>query len=358
MQMRTEALREELNKSGLSGYIITHINNIYYFTCFLDIPDAKLCLIVPLKGEPILFTNPLSYSAAFEKARGCVVKLVKSSEKILEEVMDEVRALKLTQVGFDDMGISFYLKLVKKLRNVDFQQRTELVWKLRKVKSDEEIRWMKKAAEFADAGMKAGLEAVKAGVHEYEVAAEAEYEMRARGSEGTAFETIVASGPRSAYPHGVCSDRIIQKGDFVILDIGGVYKGYKSDLTRTVVAGEPSSKQGKLFNLVLEAQNEAFRQIKAGIKANDLDGLARKIIEGKGYRDKFLHGLGHGVGLNIHEPPTLSKSSKDILEEGNVVTVEPGVYIQGFGGMRIEDTVLVLRGTGEKLTKTPCTLMI
>jgi Xaa-Pro aminopeptidase len=142
------------------------------------------------------------------------------------------------------------------------------------------------------------------------------------------------------------------------LDIGGVYKGYKSDLTRTVVAGETSSKQEKIFNLVLEAQNEAFRQIKAGIKTSDLDGLARKVIEGKGYGDKFLHGLGHGVGLNIHEPPTLSKSSKDILEEGNVVTVEPGVYTQGFGGVRIEDTVLVLRGSGEKLTKTPCTLMI
>jgi len=286
MQIRTKALRKALNKSDLSGYIITHVNNIYYFTGFLDIPDAKLCLIVPLKGEPILFTNPLSYSAAFEKARGCVVKLVKSSEKIFEKVADEIRTLKLTRVGFDDMNISFYLKLIKKLGNVDFQQKTELVWKLRKVKSDEEIQWMKKAAEFADAGMKAGLEALKAGVHEYEVAAEAEYEMRARGSEGTAFETIVASGPRSAYPHVLCSDRIIQ------------------------------------------------------------------------YRDKFLHGLGHGVGLNIHEPPTLSKSSKDILEEGNVVTVEPGVYIQGFGGGRIEDTVLVLRGAGEKLTKIPCTMMI
>lgn len=356
--MRTKVLREELNKSGLNGYVITDINNIYYFTGFLDIPDAKLCLIVPLNEEPILFTNPLSYSAASEKARGCIVKLVKSSEKIVEKLADEVRDLKLTRVGFDDMEISFYLKLIKKLRNVDFQQRTELVWKLRKVKSDEEIRWMKKAAEFTDRGMKAGLEAVKAGVHEYEVAAEAEYEMRARGSEGTAFETIVASGPRSAYPHGVCSDRIIQKGDFVILDMGGVYKGYKSDLTRTVVAGETSSKQEKIFNLVLEAQNEAFRQIRAGIKASELDGLARKVIKDKGYGDKFLHGLGHGVGLNIHEPPTLSKSSKDILEEGNVVTVEPGVYIQGFGGVRIEDSVLILRGAGEKLTKTPYTLMI
>lgn len=358
MHVRTKALWEELNKSNLSGYIITHVNNIYYFTGFLDITDAKLCLIVPLNGEPILFTNPLSYSAASEKARGCVVKLVKSSEKILEEVVDGVRRLKLTRLGFDDMGVSFYLKLVKKLRNVDFQQRTELVWNLRKVKSDEEIRWMKKAAEFTDAGMKAGLEAVRAGVHEYEVAAEAEYEMRAHGSEGTAFETIVASGPRSAYPHGICSDRIIQKGDLVILDMGGIYKGYKSDLTRTVVAGEPTSKQEEIFNLVLDAQNEAFQQIKAGIKASGLDDLAHKAIRDKGYGDKFLHDLGHGVGLNIHEPPTLSKSSKELLEEGNVVTVEPGVYIQGFGGVRIEDTVLVLKGAGEKLTKTPYALMI
>jgi len=358
MQIRTRVLKEELSKSGLNGYIITYTKNVYYFTGFLDIPDAKQFLVVSLDGEPTLFTNPLSYSAACEKATGCTVRLVKSSEKIWKEVSDQVRLLKLTRVGFDNMDISLYLKMIKNLRNVDFQPRTELVWKLRRVKSDEEIGFVKRAAEFADAGMKAGLEAVRAGAHEYEVAAEAEYEMRTRGSEGTAFETIVASGPRSAHPHGVCSDRVIRQGDLVILDIGGVYKGYKSDLTRTFVAGKPSSKQEEIFNLVLQAQNQAFQQIKADIKASDLDGIARKAIEEKGYRDEFLHGLGHGVGLNIHEPPMLSKSSKDIIEEGNVITVEPGIYIQGFGGVRIEDTVLVLRGNGQKLTKTPYTLMI
>lgn len=352
MQNRIKALKKEMDKSGLNGYMMTDTKNIYYFTGFLDIPDAKLCLVVPLDGEPVLFASQLSYLAAHDKARGCAVKLVKPSEKIWDESVNEVRALKLAKVGFDDMEVPFYSKIIK-LRGINFQQRRELIWRLRKVKSDEEIRYMKKAAEFADAGMKAGLGAVKEGVHEYEVAAEVEYEMRMRGSEGTAFETIVASGPRSAYPHGICSDRVIQKGDLVILDIGGVYRGYRSDLTRTVVAGKPSSKQEKIFNLVLRAQGEAFKKVKAGVKASDLDALARGVIEKEGYGDKFVHGLGHGVGLDIHEPPKLSKSSKDILEKGNVITIEPGIYIQDFGGVRIEDTVLVLDGRGEKLTKTP-----
>jgi len=177
--------------------------------------------------------------------------------------------------------------------------------------------------------------------------------MRAEGSEGTSFETVVASGPRSAYPHGICSDRVINEGDLIIIDVGAIYAGYCSDITRTVVAGKPTHKQTRLLNLIYRAQEEAFKNIRSGIKTKDVDASARKLLKDGNYGKYFVHGLGHGIGLDIHEPPTLSTISEDILEKGNVVTNEPGVYIEGFGGLRIEDMVLVRKNRGEILTVAP-----
>ena len=182
------------------------------------------------------------------------------------------------------------------------------------------------------------------------MAAEIEYAMRSRGSEGTAFETVVASGPRSAYPHGCSTDRVIKSGDSVVLDLGAVYSGYRCDITRTLIVGEPSSRQAAVLKLLMEAEEEAFRAIREGVRARDVDMSARRIIEDGGFGEYFIHGLGHGVGLDIHEPPRLSSESEDVLEGGNVITDEPGVYMQGFGA-RIEDTVLVHEKTGERLTK-------
>jgi Xaa-Pro dipeptidase len=188
------------------------------------------------------------------------------------------------------------------------------------------------------------------------VAAEIEYAMRKQGSYGTAFETIVASGSCSAFPHGVCSDRKIRKGDLVVIDVGAAYKFYRSDMTRTLVAGKPSEKQTKIYNIVKTAQEKAFETLKLNVKAADVDGVARKIIADAGYGEYFVHSLGHGVGLEVHEPPTLSPESKEVLAAGNVVTVEPGIYLVGYGGVRIEDTVLVQRNGAEKLTNGPYAL--
>jgi Xaa-Pro aminopeptidase len=197
---------------------------------------------------------------------------------------------------------------------------------------------------------------VAAGVREDEVAAEIEYAMRKRGSSGAAFETIVASGACSAYPHGGCSDRKIRDGDLVVVDVGATYKFYRSDMTRTLVAGKPSEKQKKLYQTVKTAQETALEAVKPNVKAKDVDAAARKIFADAGYGEYFVHGLGHGVGLEVHEPPTLSPESKDVLVAGNVVTVEPGVYLVGYGGVRIEDTVLVQKNGAEKLTNGPYAL--
>jgi Xaa-Pro aminopeptidase len=204
--------------------------------------------------------------------------------------------------------------------------------------------------------MKAAYEILKPGMKEYEVAAEIEYAMRKRGSYGTAFETAVSSGPRSAFPHGGCSDRELREGDLVVVDFGATYKFYRSDMTRTLMAGQPLEKQKKLYEIVKAAQEKAFEAIKPNVKAKDVDAVARKIIEDAGYGEYFVHGLGHGVGLEVHEPPTLSSSSKEALTVGNVVTDEPGIYLVGYGGVRVEDTVLVQKNGAEKLTNGPYSL--
>ncbi|MEM4700911.1 MAG: M24 family metallopeptidase, partial [Candidatus Bathyarchaeia archaeon] len=255
------------------------------------------------------------------------------------------------KLAFDTLTVENYRSLAKGLRGkAKLKPMGKLVWELRKVKDSGEIELMRKAGELVCEGMKAAYETVKPGVREYEVAAEIEYAMRRKGSWGTAFDTIVASGARSAFPHGGCTDREIREGDLVVVDIGACYRYYRSDMTRTFVAGKPSEKQKKLYEVVKTAQRKAVQAVKAEAKAKDIDTVARKIIEEAGHGVNFVHGLGHGIGLEVHEPPALSQQSKDKLAAGNVVTIEPGIYIVGFGGIRIEDTVLVREQGSEKFT--------
>jgi len=353
MNMRIEALREQLRRANLDCYLITRVTSIYYFTNFLDVKDANLSLILPKEETPILYVPELSLTAAEESARNCIVKPVKIGEKIFDKVSKELSALRARRVGFDSLQASFFLRVKSKTRGITLKPTPDLVWSLRKIKSDEEISCMKVAAKMADRGIKAAIETVRKGVYEYEVAGEAEYAMRSSGSEAFAFDTIIASGPRSALPHARVSDRKIRGGDFVVIDIGAVYNGYHSDVTRTVIVGKPNWKQIKIYKLVLQAQEKAFRSIRSGAKARYVDSIARKIIMESGYEEHFVHGLGHGIGLDVHEPPTLNPVSMDVLAKGNMVTDEPAIYIPSFGGVRIEDTVEVLKDKAKRLTKSP-----
>jgi Xaa-Pro dipeptidase len=199
--------------------------------------------------------------------------------------------------------------------------------------------------------MEAIRNCLKDDLREYEVAAEAAYAMRKEGAEDCAFPFIVASGPRSAYPHAGVSDRKIRRGDLVKIDMGAAYHEYRSDNTRTFIIGSPTKKQRTIYETVLEANEAALPEIKEGAAGIEVDKIAREIIEKAGFGEAFIHGLGHGVGLEVHEPPSLSKRSEDILQVGNVVSNEPGIYLKGFGGVRIEDTVLVTPLGPERLTK-------
>jgi Xaa-Pro dipeptidase len=346
---RMEALRETaFEKKEFDGFLVTNEANLLYFTGF----SGASCLLIPRKGEGIIYVYGVNYEQAKAEGKGFKFELVKLGENLLGKVANQVKTFEIKKLAVDTLNVESYRKLAKRLsREARVKIQGNLVWELRKIKSEEEIERMRKAAELTSEGMRAAYETVKPGVREYEVAAEIEYAMRSKGSWGTAFDTIVASGVRSAFPHGGCTDRKIRKGDLVVVDIGATYHHYHSDMTRTLVAGTPSGKQEKIYEIVRLAQESAFQAVKPKARARDLDAVARKVTVDTGYGEYFVHGLGHGVGLEIHEPPTLNSESRDKLTVGNVVTIEPGIYIVDFGGIRIEDTVLVQKRETEKLTQ-------
>ena len=351
---RIKALGAFLEEEDLEGYLVANEHNILYFTGFL----GGSRLLIPREGENILYVHGVSYESARQVARNCRVELVKRGKEVDEEIADQMRGLKLMHVGFDAIDASAYLKLAKASRAVKLEAKSKLVWRLREVKDETELRCMRSAAKITSDGMKTALETLREGWREYELAAEIEYSMRKSGSDGVAFETIVASGGRSAFPHGGCTDREIRRGDLVILDVGAKYRHYRADLTRTVTVGKPSPKHKKIYEIVREAQQKAFQSLKAEVRACDADAVARGRIESAGYGKYFVHSLGHGIGLNTHEPPRLSPENKETLKTRNVVTVEPGIYIVDFGGIRIEDTVLLHTSKAERLTKAPYSLEV
>jgi len=228
---------------------------------------------------------------------------------------------------------------------------------LTQVKDPQEIACIRKAAAIADDAFAQVLGAVKPGVQERDIAAELEYYMSKGGSEKRAFETIVASGPRAALPHGVASTRRIKKGDFVTFDFGATVEGYVSDITRTVVVGRATARQRRIYDLVLRAQQRAVARVRSGVTGIDLDRVARRMIERAGHGKRFDHGLGHGIGLSVHEGPSLGPRSRDTLKSSMVITVEPGVYFPGWGGVRIEDDVIVRPSGCTVLTKSERSLL-
>jgi Xaa-Pro aminopeptidase len=228
----------------------------------------------------------------------------------------------------------------------------DLIINLRAVKDAEEIVSLRKAQAVTDAGFAHMLEYLRPGLTERDAAVELEFFMRQHGADGLAFGTILASGPNTAIPHAVPGDRILQEGDFVLMDFGARVEDYDSDMTRTIVLGQASERQKEIYNTVLRAQTEALALVRAGIAGTEPQALVDAIFAETGF-DKLSHGLGHGVGIDIHESPVLSAKSKDTLVEGNIVTVEPGIYLEGYGGVRIEDYGVVTAEGFDDFTTSP-----
>jgi Xaa-Pro aminopeptidase len=354
MANRVQALQKCSEKCELDGYLVSDETTILYLTGFF----GGYRLLVPANGEAVLYVYSVNYEAAKDIAKNCAVELLQRGEDADKRLASKARKLKLRSMGFDSLEFSAHNKLQKALKGIRLTSASQIVWDLRKVKDASELTCIRRAAELTDVAAKTATEALKPGIREYELAAKVEYAMRMRGSEGTAFDTIVASGPRSAFCHGGCTSRKIQRGELIQFDVGARYCHYAADLTRTFLIGKTTPKQRRIYEIVQQAQEIAFQEIRDGVEARHVDASARKFIEKNGFGDNFPHGLGHGVGLAVHEQPTLNAASKDILATGNVITDEPGIYIVGYGGIRIEDTVVVKKEGAERLTRAPYSLEV
>ena len=323
-----------MEKADLDALIITREPNIFYLTGTI----SGGVLVLTHGAKPILLVHEMNHAIAEAQSSGCEVNSIKSDMlfELLEKILDVPK-----NIGYDDLTLDFSRNLQKNLTNKSLAPSAELLWDMRRIKDESERKLLKRAGELAVLGMDAVKQSIRDGIRENEVAAEAAHAMMRNGAEDNAFPTIVASGERSAYPHAGVTSRKIRKGDLVTVDIGASYERYRSDITRTFIVGKPSEKQAKIFKVVLEAHTVALPLFNGGAYAKEVDKASREIITESSYGDFFIHSLGNGVGLEVHEPPNIGENSKDVLEVGNVVTDEPGVYIPGFGGVRIEDTLLV-----------------
>lgn len=331
--------------------IISESKNRYYYSGFTG-TEATLLLT---SDESYIFTDSRYHIQAKEQAEDFT--LVDSAKN---SVADFINEKKLAHVGFEEetTSVRAYNSLTQKLEKCTVKGINQLIKNQRKIKDEQEIEYIKKAAEIADSAFLYILDEIKPEKTEKELALMLEFYMRKNGADGLSFDTIFASGLRSAMPHGVASDKKIEKGDLVTIDFGCTYKGYCSDMTRTIAVGSISDERRKIYEIVLKAQLAAKDAIRQGALASEIDSIARGIISEAGYGKNFGHGLGHSLGLDIHEFPSLSPKSEETLASGMLITDEPGIYVEGLGGVRIEDLLLVTDDGCDNLTSSPKELII
>lgn len=350
---RVENFRNLMKENGLDGMLLTSQYNLRYLTNFTG--TAGLAVIS--MDDAVFITDFRYVEQAGEQAQGYTI--VQHEGNVIREIASQVSKLGIKKLGFEEDFVTYkgFHDYEKEIR-AELVPVSGLVEKLRMIKDQAEIDIIKEAAQIVDDAFEHILTYIRPGVSELDVSNELEFFMRKRGAISSAFDTIVASGERSALPHGVASEKRIEQGDFVTLDYGAYYKGYCSDTTRTIAVGEPSDKLKEIYAIVLEAQQRGVAQIKQGMTGKEADAITRDYIHSKGYGEFFGHSTGHGLGLEVHEGPTLSIRSVDTLQPGMVVTVEPGIYLSGVGGVRIEDDVLITKEGNEVLTHAPKELII
>lgn len=334
-----------LSARALDSLLISSPANVRYLSGFTNPKDGQ---VIVNKTGAILLTDGRYTVQAGQESR-LPVRIAGREER--PQVYAELLG---GRIGFEAMGLSYgQLEALRQQAPGEWVPTYDLIEQQRVQKTLEEIGYIRQAAAVADRAFEHILPFLKPGAREIDIALELEFFLRKNRSEGVAFDTAVVSGARTAMPHGSPSERVLQGGDLVTLDFGAVIQGYCSDMTRTVGIGEVPGELKRIYAAVLEAQERALEAVAPGKTGQELDALARGILEDKGYGQYFSHGLGHGVGLLIHEAPSLSKISQDVLEPGMVITIEPGVYIPDLGGVRIEDLVLVTERGYEVLSQTP-----
>jgi len=350
---RRERLQPALKESRAGGFLVTALPNLRYLTGFTGSNGALL--LTPQRS--LLFTDP-RYQTQAPQESDCEVKIAKGP--LFKDVAAWMGRLHLRSLAIEQNRISFeaYGQLQELTRGVRLVPLVGAVEILRMVKSDDEVATIKASVQLNSAALEYALKHFRPSMTEIDLAAEIEYRMRRLGADGTAFETIVASGSRAALPHARPTDCVIQPDELLLIDMGANVSGYASDMTRTLAVGRLDSKKRRIYRAVLESQLAAVDAVKPGVSCANVDRAARDVLRGFGLDKLFLHSTGHGLGLEIHERPRVGRKETTKLQAGMVITIEPGVYQEGLGGVRIEDTVAVTAGGHQILTPTRKELVV
>lgn len=377
---RRAQLIKELMQEPIDAVLINNPSNLYYYTGFTG---GEAMFLMPVNGDIMstyafelcgisndsrvitndwpdgyVITDSRYYEQVEKECEG--LQLVKWESKGMAATIQEllVEDKKIQIILEDDMNLAQYMKLTEVCKNCAFALGSKWIQKPRMVKDAEELAKLEQAEYIGDAAFTHILDVLKPGVSEREISLELEFFMKKQGASKLSFDTIVASGANGSMPHAQVTDRVLQSGDFVTMDFGCVYEGYCSDMTRTVAIGTPTDEMKKVYQIVLDANLRAMEQIEAGKRCNEIDAVARDYIREQGYGEYFGHGLGHGVGLDIHEEPRFSPKCDVITQENMVITDEPGIYLPGQFGVRIEDLVVVKENGYQKLSQSEKKLII
>jgi len=350
LNLRIQQLHEKMKEQKVEAVLIQHLANRRYLSLFTG---SSAYLYISHKQQVLLTDFRYLEQAAAQSPNYQIIDYTKKG--LYETLNILLEADQISSLGFESEGITYdqYEQYANKLHVEKLVPIRNWIESIRMIKSKEEIQSIQQAASIADQAFSHILTFIKEGVTEKDIALELEFFMKKQGAENLSFDTIVASGIRSSLPHGAPTNKKIEEGDFITMDFGCIYQGYCSDMTRTIVLGKANEKQKEIYNIVLAAQEKALENLGPKKTGKAIDKIARDIISEKGYGDYFGHGLGHSVGLEIHESPRLSVSGEEMLQPGMVVTVEPGIYIPHFGGVRIEDLVVITEDGIYNLATSP-----
>jgi len=351
---RVTKLNVQLNKQNLDGIYITNLTNVRYLTGFTGSAGSVLIL----DNINHFFTDGRYTEQSKEQVKNCKIHIVGSS--YFKYIANNNLIKEKLNIGFesDNLSVSMFNNLYTTINNIEWVECLGMVEKIAAVKDQLEIQSLKTAIEITDEVFTQIIPELKIGATEKEISAKISYLFKMNGAEGDSYESIIGSGWLGALPHARPTDKKFEKGDFVVMDFGALYNGYHADMTRTVVIGEASDKHKEIYNIVLESQLAGIKTAKSGVTGAEVDSACRDVISQAGYGDKFIHSTGHGIGLEVHTYPRISSINKEPLLENYVITIEPGIYLEGWGGVRIEDDCLISKNECVPLNKSTKEMLV
>ena len=353
-QNRLNKLHEYISIKNYDGMYITNSTNIRYLTGFTG--SAGLLLV--LDQSAYFFTDGRYIQQSKEQVQNAKITIISNS--YFDELKNHNLLSSKMNIGFESehMSFSYYETMISNFPKINWISTNSIVENLAAIKDNEEIQSLKTAIEITDEVFTKIIPEIKQGVTEKYISTKISYLFKMNGAEGDSYESIIAGGPRSALPHARPTDRKFEKGDFIVMDFGALYNGYHADMTRTLVVGKPTNKHTEIYDIVLESQLNGIKTARSGIPCSKVDNACRSIIQDNGYGDMFNHSTGHGIGLEVHTLPRVHKHNHELLKQNQVITIEPGIYIPDWGGVRIEDDCLILDSSCQPLNKSSKELII